>query len=122
MPAKKKARAREVQLHVGTRKGAFIFRGKARRKSWKIDGLTSPAGSDVAQSFDLLKLCGSSSEKAADFKEHEARATFLLAESHLTRRLFGAMLRSIAALFGFWDFLAATEKTLDSNPGWSAAC
>ncbi len=33
--------------------------------------------SEVAQSFDLLKLCGSSSEKAADFEEHEVCATLL---------------------------------------------
>ncbi len=32
---------------------------------------------EVAQSFDLLKLCGSSSEKAADFEEHEVCATLL---------------------------------------------
>jgi len=38
MPAKKKARAREVQLYVGTRKGAFIFRSDRWRKSWKFDG------------------------------------------------------------------------------------
>ncbi len=38
MPAKKKARAGEVQLYVGTRKGAFIFRSDRRRKSRKIGG------------------------------------------------------------------------------------
>ena len=46
MPAKEKARAREVQLYVGKRKGPFIFRSDRRRKSWKIDGLTSPAESE----------------------------------------------------------------------------
>ena len=49
--------------------------------------------SEVAQSFDLLKLCGSSSEKAADFEEHEVCATLLLllilggALHHLLRTL-----------------------------------
>jgi hypothetical protein len=33
--------------------------------------------SEVAQSFDLLKLCGSSSEKAADFEQHEVCASLL---------------------------------------------
>ena len=36
--------------------------------------------SEVAQSFDWLKLCGSSSQKAADFEQHEVCGTlaFLL--------------------------------------------
>src|SRR2546428_11646859 len=33
--------------------------------------------SEAAQSFDLLKLCGSSSEKATDFEEHEGCATLI---------------------------------------------
>jgi hypothetical protein len=26
-----------------------------------------------------------------------------------------------ASVLGFWDFLAAAERTLDSKPGWSVA-
>ncbi|PYV10922.1 MAG: hypothetical protein DMG23_05925 [Acidobacteria bacterium] len=60
-----------MKLYVDTRKGAFIFRSDPRRKSWKIDGPHFPGWERGAQSFDLLKLCGSSSERAADFEEHE---------------------------------------------------
>lgn len=39
MPAKKKsARTCEVQLYVGTRKGAFLLRSDLKRKSWRVEG------------------------------------------------------------------------------------
>ncbi len=62
--------------------------------------------SEVAQSFDLLKLCGSSSKKAADFEEHEVCATFLslrvLSESRgMGERRTAFLSRSIFAAHNF---------------------
>jgi hypothetical protein len=55
MPAKEKARAREVQLHVGTRRGALIFRSDRRRKSWKIDGPHFPGWERGSAEFRFVE-------------------------------------------------------------------
>ncbi len=55
MPAKEKARAREVQLHVGKRKGPFIFRSDPRRKPWKIDGPHFPGWERGSAEFRFVE-------------------------------------------------------------------